>query len=178
MNEPAQDYAAEDTEEVVLTRWDKIKQWIEIAVATKKVAMFVWSLVFGVGGTAIYGEVTDTKPFKRAAIEVGLIEAAPIDTTKGMLQDEFINQLATLQQEITDLKAHQHNYPDPPAPLMKDHSHPLKKHGHPVSAAVPAHDHPEYITQKDAPVVDDAHLTRLIKKEVEALLPPNHRKLH
>lgn len=93
----------EDTEEVVLSRWDKIKQWIEIAKAGK----FLWILFFGVTGTAIVGQVTDTNPLQDAAIAVGLIDAAPIDTTKGMLREELMIQLATMQQEINELKSHE-----------------------------------------------------------------------
>jgi hypothetical protein len=95
----------EDAEEIVLSRWDKTKQWIEIAVATKKIAMILWTLIFGVTGTAVVGQVTGTKPFKDAAISLGIVEAQPIDTTTGMLQEELMIQLATIQQEINELKA-------------------------------------------------------------------------
>ena len=180
-DDETKDYAEEDiTEAAVLSRWDKIKQWIEIVVATKKVAMLVWSLVFGVGGTAIFGEVTDTKPFKSAAESVGIIDAAPIDTTKGMLQEELTNQLATMQQEIIDLKSHQHNYPDPvvPAPLMKDHDHPVKAHEHNTDhdhgvAVMPIHEH----KHEHAAGLTPAQKADMMS-EIEKLIPPGHLKLH
>ena len=155
----------EDTEEVVLTRWGKIKQWVEIVVATKKAAMLLWGVIFSVGGTATVGLITDTNPLRDAAIEVGLVEADPIDTTTGILREELMLQLATMQQEIIDLKAHQHNYPNP---VWPKHSHPKPawpQHNHP-DPKWPAHSHP---AQKP---LSHAH------PEINAMIPDKHKRLH
>jgi Collagen triple helix repeat (20 copies) len=102
MNEEVKDYEDdyEDTEEVVLTRWGKIKQWIEIIVATKKVAMVVWSLVFATGSAVVVGQVTDTQPIRDAAVAMGILdERRPINPTEEALLDEVLN----LQQEVLEL---------------------------------------------------------------------------
>jgi hypothetical protein len=184
--EEAKDYA-EDTEEVLLTRWEKIKQWFEIAMATKKVAMLLWSLVVGVGGTATVGLVTDTNPLREAALRIGIVETPPIDTTRGMLQIELMDQLASMQQKINELEKHQHNYPDP---LMQDHDHPVKKHVHTTQShhhPLPDHDHPFGLHEHNYADIDHVHsadvtltpeLKAAIMDEVETMLPKDHKKLH
>ncbi len=99
----------EDTEEVVLTRWGKIKQWVEIAMATKKVAMLVWSLVFGIGGTMAVGKITETNPLRDAAIEMGLIEESlsiePVSNVDNHLFGAIFDELLLLQEDVAVLEA-------------------------------------------------------------------------
>jgi len=114
MDEPVHDYAEEDAETVVLSRWDKIKKWIEIAMATKKLATLVWALVFGVGGTMAVGKITDTTPLRDAAIELGIVETS----TSTVVSDETVPE---------------HTHPEIP------HTHPLEAHTH---TAVSEHIHP------------------------------------
>ncbi len=109
------DYVEEDTETVVLSRWDKIKQWIEIIMATKKVAMLIWGLVFSVGGTMAVGKITNTNPLRDAAIEVGLVDEVLTDelTIKEDSIDnhlhkeiiKLISEIKDIQKEITVLEA-------------------------------------------------------------------------
>ena len=105
------------SETIILTRWDRIKQWIEIVVATKKVAMLIWSLVFATGGAVIVGEVTDTKPIRDAAVAIGLVnELPPADiVTTNALYDELMNLIEDMERaeaKIAELERHQHNYPE------------------------------------------------------------------
>ena len=94
------EYDEEITEEVVLTRWDKIKQWIEIVVATKKVATLIWSLVFATGTAVVVGEATDTKPIREAAVAVGLLdERVPLNPSA----DPYIDELLALQADMFQL---------------------------------------------------------------------------
>ena len=109
------DDAGEDTEDVVLTRWDKIKQWVEIAMATKKMYMFGMTLLFGTGGAVVVGGVTDTNLLHDAAVSIGLVD-------KGFTPKDF-----------TD---HIHDYPDLPVVdlsglAVKGHQHAEKAHTHP-----------------------------------------------
>jgi hypothetical protein len=127
------EYDDEITEEVVLTRWDKIKQWIEIVVATKKVAMLIWSLVFATGGAVIVGEATDTKPIREAAVSIGLLdEKVPLNPAA----DPYIDELLNLQEDMfrlqDEFKAHKHEHEHDP-------------HTHKVTYEAHEHEPPEFI---------------------------------
>lgn len=148
MEEPAKDYT-EDTETVVLTRWDKIKKWIEIVMATRKLAMLIWGLVVTTGGSLVVGQATDTKPIRDAAVAIGLI--APSSPTKPVSNDENEIDLSAYA-----LKDHAHA---PHTHVSEAHTHPAAEHTHPVV---------------DVPVVSQA----AIRAEIEKILPPNHKSLH
>ena len=104
----------DDTEQQVLTRWDKLKQWFEIAMATKKVAMLIWSLVFATGSALVYGEATDTKPIRDVAVAAGILDEQPQDITTF---NDMYRELSNLIDDVSALENivanHQHNYPDP-----------------------------------------------------------------
>lgn len=165
------------TEEVVLTRWEKLKQWWEMGSTLVKVIS--WALKIGkwsfLGTTAavVVGEVTDTRPARDAAIEIGLIEPDPIDTTSGMLTNELIEQLADIRNEILASKKHTHDW-EPPAHeheiVWPEHTHNYaeKEHGHKHSHsyAKPDHIHPQ------------SDLSEELKKKLEELIPENHMRLH
>ena len=105
--------ADEITEEEVLSRWDKIKQWIEIVVATKKVAVMIWSLVFATSTALVYGEATDTKPIRDVAVAAGILGEQPQDITTF---NDMYRELSNLIDDVSALENivanHQHNYPD------------------------------------------------------------------
>ena len=108
MNEPA-DY--EETEQVVLSRWDKLKAWWEIgstAVKVVKLAILGIKLLFVGSATAVVvGEVTDTKPIRAAAVEVGVLGEKPPLTI-----DQLWVQVMQLEEDIEILKLpHEHDYP-------------------------------------------------------------------
>lgn len=125
------DDAGEDTEDVVLTRWDKIKQWVEIAMATKKLYMFGMTLLFGTGGAVVVGGVTDTNLLHDAAVSIGLVD--PSFTPK-----DFVD--------------HDHDFP---APSIIDLSGLAKKgHTHPPEKA---HMHSEEITQELLKLLPENH---------------------
>jgi len=101
------DYPPEqDAEEVVLSRWDKIKQWIEIAMATKKLYLLVMSFFAITGGSAVVGLVTNTNPLRDAAIEVGLVDdvlTIKEDSVDNHLHEEItklISELRKVQEEV------------------------------------------------------------------------------
>lgn len=177
----------EITEEVVLTRWDKIKQWIEIVVATKKVAMLIWSLVFATGTAVIVGEATDTKPIRDGAVAIGLLdERVPVNSGAQPWIDELLN----LQEEVGELQdgqkalkalvasieaqmlnhthkatyaSHTHD------PVEHEHSPPDMSHDHPVVAPVLVkHDH-EPDTHDHPPPVHE-HATNITEQELAGQL--------
>ena len=106
----------DDTEQQVLIRWDKLKQWFEIAMATKKVAMLIWSLVFATGSALVYGEATDTNPIRDVAVAAGVLDEQPQDITTF---NDMYRELSNLIDDVSALENivanHQHNYPDPVA---------------------------------------------------------------
>ena len=108
MNEPT-DY--EETEQVVLNRWDRLKQWWEIgstAVKVVKLAILGIKLLFVGSATAVVvGEVTDTKPIRAAAVEVGVLGEKPPLTI-----DQLWVQVMQLEEDLERLKLpHEHDYP-------------------------------------------------------------------
>lgn len=145
MNDQAKDYPEEDTdhEEVVLNRWQRIKQWFEIAMATKKVAMLVWSLVVGTAGTAIYGNVTDTKPLHEAAVAVGLVEKKEPVLAEGaeyVTAEEFRSFMEWQRTHTHDFTVSEHSHD------LIPHEHPDKPHTH-ADHIHADHTHPEISAQ-------------------------------
>ena len=129
------------------TPFERIISWVKIAFATKKAAMFLWAMFFGVSGTAIVGQVTDTQPFKEAAIELGLIDAQQI--AQGATDDAMLDELLNLQEDIKvgmqtitdnqrEIREHTHEAPDAPVSYdLPEHTHvpPDLTHTHPIVAA-------------------------------------------
>jgi len=136
------EYDEEITEEVVLTRWDKIKQWIEIVVATKKVATLIWSLVFATGTAVVVGEATDTKPIREAAVAVGLLdERVPLNPSA----DPYIDELLALQADMFQLQDQ-----------VSDHNHEHVPHTHKITYE--AHEHaPAELIEHEHPAQDLSH---------------------
>ena len=68
----------EDTEDVILTRWERLKNWWEIgstAVKAVKLAILGIKLLFVGSATAVVvGKVTDTQPIRTAAVEAGFLQ--------------------------------------------------------------------------------------------------------
>jgi hypothetical protein len=127
------------------TPFERIISWVKILFATKKAALFLWAMFFGVSGTAIVGQVTDTKPFKEAAIELGLIESPQIaqGATDNAMFDELLNIQADIKVGLTTITALQkqmreHTHEALYAPLSYD----LPEHTHPPPDL--AHEHTEY----------------------------------
>lgn len=116
------------------TPFERIISWVKIAFATKKAAMFLWAMFFGVSGTAIVGQVTDTQLFKEAAIELGLIESPQIaqGATDDAVFDELVNIQADIQVGLTTITEMQK--------LIREHTHEALYA--PVSHDLPEHTHP------------------------------------
>lgn len=103
----------------------KIWDWCKIVMQTKKMFVMVWSLVFGTGGTAIYGEVTDTTPFRDAAIEIGIIDTKSVALKIEKIHDQVvIPHTHSLQEHDHQLKEHTHPSPE------HDHELQMHEHGH------------------------------------------------
>jgi len=101
----------EDTEEVVLNRWDRLKQWWEIGstvVKVIKLAILGIKLLFVGSATAVVvGQVTDTNPVRDVAVEVGVLGEKPPLTI-----DQLWVQVMQLEEDIEILKLpHEHDYP-------------------------------------------------------------------
>jgi len=105
-----------DHEEVVLTRWQKLKHWWEIASTIRKFYRLILALFIGTSGTMAIGEITNTTPLRDAAVEVGIVD--PDFTPK----------------EYTE---HEHNWNH-----EHPHEHPVHEHADHVHAD---HVHPELI---------------------------------
>ncbi len=175
MIDETKDYPEQDAEEVVLSRWGKIKQWVEIAMATRKVAMLVWSLVIATGGSVVVGQVTDTKPLRDAAVAVGLVDPVLSTKPEGYIDnhDGILDEMMNLQEEVTQLQAE------------------MTEHGHPFEAGVagiagiagpPGPQGPRGVAGvagvAGPPGKDGAVNVGAIRAELEKILPPNHRSLH
>ncbi len=164
------DYPEADTEEVILSRAGKIKQWFEIAMATRKVAMLVWGLIVATGGSLVVGQVTDTTPIRDAAVAIGLVDGdVPRETSEphdhGAILDEMINlqaEVAQLQEEMTQHShahahaPHEHDTTHEHQEIDLSHTHDLEPHSHPAVAAS----------------------AEAIKTEILKWVPENHMRLH
>lgn len=106
-----------DTEEIVLTRWGKLKAWWEMGSA---VVTIIKSAVIGLkllflGSTAavVVGQAVDTNLLNDAAVEVGLVK----DTSPIIGSDAIYEELSNLIEDVERLESlidtHQHNYPEP-----------------------------------------------------------------
>lgn len=112
MNEPI-DYEEVDHEEVILTRWEKLKNWFDILKTSFTIGKILWGLLFVSAGAVVVGEATDTKPIRDVAERAGIVQP---DTSRASLlalideQNETIEQLSAA---VERMKEHQHNYPEP-----------------------------------------------------------------
>ena len=144
----------EDTEEIVLSWWELQKQRFEFLKsiwATKKIAISIWTLVFGAGGTAL---VTDTNPLR----EVGFIDSnyAKIDHNHEPVKVTGAQGLDGARGE-----------PGPPGPRGK--AGPPGKKGPQGPPGPPG---------KDAQLSADYARLEARIKALEAQIPERHRKLH
>lgn len=178
---PAQDYVENDDIEEALTFVEKLKRWWDAALWVKRVLMTLKIMFYGAASTVVVGQAVDENFIQDAAIEVGIVQPAPIDTTSGMLREELMNQIATMQQEIIFLKSHQHNYPDPQALVIPPHPYAADDHDHPavVVPVIPPHPYAKIDhTHEAAPLVLTSELEAAIDARIANQLPPEHRKLH
>jgi hypothetical protein len=163
----AKDYLEDDAEEVVLSRWGKIKQWIEIVMATKKVAMLIWGLVFAAGGSVVVGQATDTRPIRDAAVAMGILEEAPREI---LGNDEIYGELSNLIEDVERLEAlvaAEHTHAHAHAPHQHDTTHEHQEIDLRHTHSQEPHSHPA------APASVD-----VIRAEILKILPDNHRSLH
>ena len=82
MDEPAKDFEEVDHEEVILTRWQKLKNWADIFKTTFTIGKILWGLLFVSAGAVVVGEVTDTKPVRDLSEYAGIV---PPDTGRAAL---------------------------------------------------------------------------------------------
>ena len=174
MIDETKDYPEQDAEEIVLSRWGKIKQWIEIAMATRKVAMLIWSLVIATGGSVVVGQVTDTKPLRDAAVAVGFLEEIPRDI---LGNTAIFDELSNLIEDVEQLESKV-------AQLQEE----MTKHGHPFEAGVagiagiagpPGPQGPRGVAGIAGIAGPPGSANAAgIRAELEKLLPPNHSGLH
>ena len=103
----------EDTEEVILTRWERLKNWWDIIKTGLTLGKILWGFLFVSAGAVVVGEATDTSPVRDAAEAAGILQP---DTARAELLtridslDETVEQLNAALERI---QAHHHNYPDP-----------------------------------------------------------------
>jgi hypothetical protein len=176
MNEDTKDYPEQDTEEVILSRAGKIKQWFEIAMATRKVAMLIWGLVVATGGSLVVGQVTDTTPIRDAAVAIGLVDEASRDIVGN---DAIYDELSNLIEDVERLDA-----------LTAQLQEEMTKHGHPLPEGIagiagiagpagpPGPQGPRGVAGAAGPPGSAAVSEAAIRAELEKLLPPNHTSLH
>jgi len=88
----------EDTEDVILTRWEKLKNWFDIFKAALTIKNVLLGLLFSSAGAVVVGEATDTKPVRDVAESVGIVQP---DTRIASILVRFDEQ----DQEIEQLKA-------------------------------------------------------------------------
>lgn len=121
----------EDTEAVILTRADKLKQWWEIGGAIVKIVKFVgWAfkwLFYGGAAAVAVGQVTGTTPLQDAAVEIGVLDEPPPMTidqlwVKVMEHEELIEVLQLPHKhKLVAQSLPDHDHPAaPPGPAGKD----------------------------------------------------------
>jgi len=159
------------------TPFERIISWVKIAFATRKAWLFLWAMFFGVSGTAIVGQVTDTKPFKEAAIELGLIDADPMkaepqdvayeDALTALRADIKVG-LTTITEMQKDIREHTHEA------LYAPLSHDVPEHTHPSPDL--AHEHAEYALNSHTHVSEVGEHTHpelsrvVLSSEVQSIL--------
>jgi len=122
------DYSEEDAEDAVLSRWGKLKQWFEIAMATRKLYLFVMSILIATGGSVVVGQATDTNPIRDAAIALGILDEQVLQETPDGTQlvhnhDAIEAELKILRASITE-HSHILELPDQEVEwAAKDHMH-------------------------------------------------------
>ena len=86
----------EDTEEVILTRWERLKNWWDIIKTGLTLGKLLWGFLFVSAGAMVVGEATDTNPVRDAAQYAGIVQP---DTARASLLvridslDETVEQL-------------------------------------------------------------------------------------
>lgn len=185
MVEEAQDYVREEsTEEVVLTRWDRTKKYVEMCMATKKLYMFVMALLCGTTGTLAVGEITETNPLRDAAIEVGLVDPVDIQAEEEMVE-LMIAETNTTEVVVVE-PGSDHTHPHGHQTMEEDllilmlaletendrppvaHTHEAHKHE--------THPHTPHTHPAGGVSAEDAK--RFIAEALLDSIPPDHRKLH
>jgi len=166
------------------TPFERIISWVKILFATKKVIMLVWAFFFGVAGVAVKGNIDEVNPWKEAAIEVGLIDADPIDeklSPQDVAKEEALNQLRgdminlegkleAMQEAVDapvsyDLPEHTH----PPPDLAHEHTeYALMNHTH--AFEVGEHTHPELsrvVLSSEVKDILESEVKRVFEKELK-----------
>ena len=154
------------------TPFERIISWVQIAFATKKVIMLVLAFFFSVAGVAVKGNIDEVNPWKEAAIEVGLIDADPIEqklSPEDIAKEEALNQLrANMVNLEGKLEAMQEASDAPVSYDLPEHTHPLVEHTHAAVAHThkphePAkHTHPE-----SSRVVLSSEVQSILESEVK-----------
>ena len=101
----------EDTEEVILTRWERLKNWWDIIKTGLTLGKLLWGFLFVSAGAVMVGEATDTSPVRDAAEAAGMLQP---DTARA----ELLTRIDSLDETVEQLNAaleriQAHNYPDP-----------------------------------------------------------------
>lgn len=135
-----------ETEEVILNRWGRLKQWWDMGSTVVKVIQIGitgFKLLF-IGSTAavIVGEATDTSLIRDSAVTVGIVQERGTQEVSGgdAMMDELLNlqeDMSTLEEELQGFLNHTHK------PLSVPHSHDLAEHTHPPPDM--SHEHPAVV---------------------------------
>lgn len=150
------------------TPFERIISWVKILFATRKVLMLVWAFFFGVAGVAVKGNIDEVNPWKEAAIEVGLIDADPIEqeATDDAVLDEVLNlqaAMVNLEGKLEAMGNHTHEA------VFVPHSHDLQEHEHPPPDL--AHEHTGYALKSHAHdagrVVLSSEITSIMEEAVK-----------
>jgi len=159
----------DDTEEVVLSRWGKLKQWFEIAMATRKLYLFVMSMLLATGGSVVVGQATDTRPIRDAAVALGILDE-PVLTPQQVAKSDALSALATDIVRLEDMLRvmGQHSHP----PVDVHHDHEVQSHPHPYAPINHAHE------ASGGSTVDAVHthpppesqMSPTVKDEIEATM--------
>lgn len=154
----------DDTEEVVLSRWGKLKQWFEIAMATRKLYLFVMSMLLATGGSVVVGQATDTRPIRDAAVALGILDErvlTPQDVAKEDVLSTVMTDIVRLEDMLEVMGQHSH------PPVDVHHDHEVQSHPHPYAPINHAHEasggstvdavhaHPPTVSQMSPAVRDE-----------------------
>lgn len=166
------------------TPFERIISWVKIVWATKKVIMLVWAFFFSVAGVAVKGNIDEVNPWKDAAIEVGLIDADPIEQEEApqdVAKEQALNQLrANMMNLEGKLEAMQEAADAPVSYDLPEHTHPppdlahehteyaLNSHTHVFE--VGEHTHPEssrVVLSSEVKDILESEVKRVFEKELK-----------
>lgn len=159
-----------DTEEQVLSRWQKLKTWFEIAKTGRAIIMFVKVLIWGTAGTAVVDVATDGNLLNTAATEVGIVDPTFRPT-------QYVDHDHDWTSHSHD-HYHEHTHELPEIPDISQIQRELAEIREKLEVQPHKHADHIHIDHTHAPVDVPEGIEATIDQKIKEALPENHDALH